>query len=44
MLWGTVTISVTEHALKVLFESKVKAKALAMQAEVVDYIKSIALK
>ncbi len=43
-VWGAVTISVTEHALKVLFESKVKAKALAMQAQVVDYIKSIALK
>ncbi len=43
-VWGAVTISVTEHALKVLFESKVKAKALAAQAEVVDYVRSIALK
>lgn len=41
-VWGAVKISVTEEALKVMFESKVKAKAQALQDEMVDYIKSIA--
>jgi phosphomannomutase len=41
-VWGAVTISVTEHALKTVFESKVKAVASVMQKEVVEYIKSIA--
>ncbi len=41
-VWGAVTISVTEHALKTVFESKIKSKAQAMQDDVVRYIKSIA--
>ena len=41
-VWGAVTISVTEHALKTVFESKVKAKAQAMQEDVVKFIRSIA--
>ncbi len=41
-VWGTVKISVTEHALKVMFEANKKAKAQALQDEVVAYIRSIA--
>jgi phosphomannomutase len=41
-VWGTVKPSVTEYALKVMFESKSKAKAKKMRDEVVEYIKGIA--
>lgn len=41
-VWGAVKISVTEEALKMMFESKVKAKAQALQDEMINYIKSIA--
>jgi phosphomannomutase len=41
-VWGAAKISVTEEAIKVMFESKVKAKAQKLQDELVDYIKSIA--
>jgi phosphomannomutase len=43
-VWGTVKVSVTEYALKFLFESKSKAKAVSMHKEMSDYIKSIANK
>ena len=40
--WGAVKPSVTEHALKVLFEGHKKVAALAVQKELVAYIKTIA--
>lgn len=43
-VWGAAKVSVTEEAIKVMFESKVKAKAQALQNELVTYIKSIAKK
>ena len=43
-VWGAVKISVTEHALKLMFEGKKKAQAEALHKEVVAYIKSIAQK
>ncbi len=43
-VWGAVKISVTEHALKLMFEGKKKASTKALQADVVAYIKSIAQK
>lgn len=41
-VWGSVKISVTEHALKMMFEGKKKAPTVTFQAEVVAYVKSIA--
>jgi len=41
-VWGAVKVSVTEHALKIMFESKVKAKAQVLQDELIAYVKSIA--
>ena len=41
-VWGTVKPSVTEFALKVMFESKNKAKAKAMQDDLVGFVKSVA--
>ncbi len=41
-VWGTVKPSVTEFALKVMFESESMSKAKAMQKDLVEYIKSIA--
>ncbi len=41
-VWGAVKISVTEHALKLMFEGKKKAQASALQKEIIAYIKSIA--
>ncbi len=43
-VWGAVKISVTEHALKLMFEGEKRAPTLTLQAEVVAYIKSIAQK
>lgn len=41
-VWGSVKISVTEYALKLMFEGKKKQDAQAMQDKVVDYIRSVA--
>jgi len=41
-VWGMVKISVTEHALKIMFESEVKSKAASIQKELVSFVKSIA--
>ncbi len=41
-VWGSVKISVTEYALKMMFESTSKAKAQALQGKVAAYVKSIA--
>jgi phosphomannomutase len=41
-VWGAVKPSVTEHALKIMFESKDKKQAEALQTKLVEYIKSIA--
>jgi phosphomannomutase len=41
-VWGSVKISVTEYALKLMFEGKKKKDAQAMQDKVVAFIKSIA--
>ena len=41
-VWGSVKISVTEYALKLMFESEHKLLAEAMQKQVVAFIKSIA--
>lgn len=43
-VWGGVKISVTEPALKIMFESKIKSKAQSFQDDVVKFIKSIAKK
>lgn len=40
-VWGSVKISVTEHALKLMFEGVKKAPTEAFKAGVVSYIKSI---
>ncbi len=40
--WGGVKVSVTEFALKVMFESKKKQQAKEVQAKIVKYIESIA--
>ncbi|MCA9356835.1 phosphomannomutase/phosphoglucomutase [Candidatus Nomurabacteria bacterium] len=40
--WGMVKPSVTEYALKIMFESKAKKTAQAMQDMLVAYIRSIA--
>lgn len=41
-VWGSVKISVTEYALKIMFESEHKLLAEAMQKQIVAYVKSIA--
>jgi phosphomannomutase len=41
-VWGSVKISVTEYALKLMFEGKKKKDAQAMQDKVVEYIRSVA--
>ncbi len=41
-VWGSVKISVTEHALKMMFEGRDKKKAQKLQDEVASYVKSIA--
>lgn len=41
-VWGSVKISVTEPALKMMFEGYKKKPAQALQDEVADYVRSIA--
>jgi len=41
-VWGSVKVSVTEYALKLMFEGKKKKDAQVMQDKVVAYIRSIA--
>jgi phosphomannomutase len=41
-VWGSVKISVTEHALKMMFEGYSKKKAQALQDDMVAFVKSIA--
>jgi phosphomannomutase len=41
-VWGSVKISVTEYALKLMFEGKKRKEAQAMQDKVVEFIKSVA--
>jgi phosphomannomutase len=41
-VWGAVKISVTEPALKMMFEGKKRKAAEALQAEVVAYVKTLA--
>lgn len=41
-VWGSVKISVTEHALKMMFEAKKKKLAQALQNDIVAFVKSIA--
>lgn len=41
-VWGMVKPSVTEYALKMMFESTKKQEALKMQKKVVQFVKSIA--
>lgn len=43
-IWGAVKPSVTEYAIKLMFESKSKADALTVQKALVDYVESIAHK
>jgi phosphomannomutase len=40
-VWGSVKISVTEHALKMMFEGKNKKVAQSLQDEVADFVRSI---
>jgi phosphomannomutase len=40
--WGVVKVSVTEHALKVMFEGRQRKAAKAVQDRLVAYIKTIA--
>jgi len=40
--WGAVKVSVTEYALKLMFESKVKKEAQLIQNQIKQYIESIA--
>jgi phosphomannomutase len=42
-VWGSVKISVTEYALKMMFESTHKSAAEEMQRKVVKFVESIAL-
>lgn len=41
-VWGAVKPSVTEFAIKLMFESSSKKKASALQKDLVSYVKSIA--
>jgi phosphomannomutase len=41
-VWGSVKISVTEHALKMMFEGTSKKVVTAFQKEVVEFVKGIA--
>jgi len=40
-VWGAVKVSVTERAVKLMFESKSKAKAKKLQKELVQFVKGI---
>jgi len=41
-VWGSVKISVTEHALKMMFEGTSKKVVTAFQKEVVEFVRSVA--
>lgn len=41
-VWGAVKPSVTEYALKIMFESAIRKDAQAMQDKLVEYVKSVA--
>jgi phosphomannomutase len=41
-VWGAVKMSVTEYAVKLMFESSSKAKANKLQRQLVTFVKSIA--
>lgn len=41
LVWGTVKISVTEPALKIMFEGLRRNEAQALQSEVVAYVRSL---
>jgi len=41
-VWGAVKMSVTEYGVKLMFESKNKAKAEKLQRQLISYIKTIA--
>ena len=41
-VWGAVKISVTEYAVKVMFESASKAKAKKLQNKILKFVRSIA--
>jgi len=41
-VWGAVKVSVTEYAIKLMFESTSKAKAQKAQRELVKFVRSIA--
>jgi phosphomannomutase len=41
-VWGAVKMSVTEYAVKLMFESRSKAKAKKLQSQILKYVKSIA--
>jgi phosphomannomutase len=40
-VWGAVKVSVTEYAIKLMFESKTKAKANKVQKELVKFVKGL---
>jgi phosphomannomutase len=41
-VWGAVKMSVTEYAVKLMFESKDKAKAKRLQTQMLRFVKSVA--
>ena len=41
-VWGAVKPSVTEYAVKLMFESSTKKKAQTVQKDLLKYLKSIA--
>jgi phosphomannomutase len=41
-VWGAVKMSVTEYGVKLMFESKSKAKAEKLQRQIQKFVKSVA--
>jgi phosphomannomutase len=41
-VWGAVKMSVTEYGVKLMFESRSKAKAKKIQNQILKFVKSIA--
>jgi phosphomannomutase len=41
-VWGAVKMSVTEYAVKLMFESVDKRKAVKLQKQIQQFVKSIA--
>ena len=41
-VWGAVKMSVTEYAIKLMFESKSKTKAKKLQSQILKFVQSIA--